>query len=283
VFSIKTDSEFNNIIKRNLAEKYRRKRRRVSECVHVSDILPSSCLRRQYYGRIMPEEETIIDDSQVHSFVRGEASEHIITALANIGAAQVPIEMDSIVAHPDIMIKDKLIIELKNTAGNRLTLDDTTFQSYVLQLLYYMVMTKIEKGILAIRYEIKDLHWIGRDSQGDHYVRSLYAKPPDMECFQVILSLDDLMSETVKQQMISRKDLFVKALTTKNVQILPRLIGKDKTIKCKHCQFKTRCWDEDGETVEAMKLAIEHNRPGKLLSEIGIPSVDIVVTNHIND
>jgi glutamine phosphoribosylpyrophosphate amidotransferase len=37
----------------------------------------------------MPEEETIIDDSQVHSFVRGEASEHIITALANIGSAQV--------------------------------------------------------------------------------------------------------------------------------------------------------------------------------------------------
>lgn len=61
----------------------------INNPVHVSDILPSSCLRRQYYGRIMPEEETIIDDSQVHSFVRGEASEHIITGLANIGAAQV--------------------------------------------------------------------------------------------------------------------------------------------------------------------------------------------------
>ncbi|HZI71820.1 MAG TPA: hypothetical protein VFD60_11730 [Nitrososphaeraceae archaeon] len=74
MFSIKTDFEFNNILKRNLAEKYRRKRRIISERVHVSDILPSSCLRRQYYGRVMPEEETI-DDSQVHSFVRGEASE----------------------------------------------------------------------------------------------------------------------------------------------------------------------------------------------------------------
>jgi hypothetical protein len=81
----------------------------------------------------------------------------------------------------------------------------------------------------------------------------------------------------LKQQMILRKDLFVKALMTKNVTILPRLTGKDKMIKCKHCQFKTRCWDEDGETIEAMKLAIEH-RSGKLLSEIGIP-----VTNHIND
>jgi hypothetical protein len=35
---------------------------------------------------------------------------------------------------------------------------------------------------------------------------------------------------------------------------------------------------EDGETIEAMKLAIEHNRPSKLLSEIEMP-----ITNHIND
>lgn len=53
----------------------------------------------------MPEEETI-DDSQVHSFVRGEASEHIIIALANIGAAQVFIQMDGIRAHPDIMVNN---------------------------------------------------------------------------------------------------------------------------------------------------------------------------------
>jgi hypothetical protein len=46
-------------------------------------------------GNTCIEEETI-DDSQVHAFVRGEASEHIITALANIGVAQVPIEMDGI-------------------------------------------------------------------------------------------------------------------------------------------------------------------------------------------
>ena len=104
------DFEFNNILKSNLAEKYRHKLRTVSERVHVSDILPNSCLRRQYYGRTMPEEDNkeTIDDSQVHAFVRGDASEHIITTLANIGAAQVSIEMDGIIAHPDIMIKDNL-------------------------------------------------------------------------------------------------------------------------------------------------------------------------------
>ena len=43
------------------------------------------------------------------------------------------------------------------------------------------------------------------------------------------------------------------------------------------CVFKTRCWNQDSESIEAMKLAIEH-RSSKLLSEIGMP-----VTNHIND
>jgi CRISPR/Cas system-associated exonuclease Cas4 (RecB family) len=276
VFSIKTDAQFGITLKKNLAEKYKRKRRTISERVHVSDILPSSCLRRQYYSRIMSEEQ-IIDDSQVHSFVRGEASEHIITTLANIGVAQVPIEMDGIIAHPDIMVNGNLVIELKNTAGNRLTLDDTTFQGYLLQLLYYMVMTQIEKGILAIRYEVKDLQWVGRDSQGDHYVRALDAKPPNMECFQIILSLDDPMRMELKEQMILRKELFLKALATKDVRIVPRLMGKDKTIKCKHCQFKTRCWDQDGETIEAMNLAVEH-RSNRLFDDLN----NSMINNHID-
>jgi hypothetical protein len=220
VFSIKTDFEFINILKSNLAEKYKRKRRTVSERVHVSDILPSSCLRRQYYSRIMPEEH----GRQSFNFRR-----YYISGL-------------------------------------------------LLQLLYYMVMTQIEKGILAIRYEVKDLQWVGRDSQGDHYVRTLDAKPPDMECFQIILSFDDPMRTTLKQQMILRKDLFLKALATKNVKILPRFIGKDKTIKCKHCQFKTRCWDEDGETIEAMKLATEH-RSNRLFDDLINNSM---VNNHID-
>jgi len=48
---------------------------------------------------------------------------------------------------------------------------------------------------------------------------------------------------------------------------------------CSNITSLTR--DEDGETLEAMKLAIEHSRPSKLLSEIRMHSV--VVTNHIND
>ena len=42
------------------------------QSVHISDILLSLCLRRQYYTRLMPAEEQIIDDFQVHAFVRGK-------------------------------------------------------------------------------------------------------------------------------------------------------------------------------------------------------------------
>jgi hypothetical protein len=98
-----------------------------------------------------------------------------------------------------------------------------------------------------------------------------------MECFQIILSLDDPMRMELKEQMILRKELFLKALATKDVRIVPRLMGKDKTIKCKHCQFKTRCWDQDGETIEAMNLAVEH-RSNRLFDDLN----NSMINNHID-
>jgi hypothetical protein len=42
--------------------------------------------------------------------------------------------------------------------------------------------------------------------------------------------------------------------------------------------FKTRCWDEDGETIEAMKLATEH-RSNRLFDDLINNSM---VNNHID-
>jgi hypothetical protein len=44
-----------------------------------------------------------LSNESVHHFVRGESSEFIITQLADLGVAQADIEMDGILAHPDIM------------------------------------------------------------------------------------------------------------------------------------------------------------------------------------
>ena len=82
----------------------------------------------------------------MHHFVRGESSEFVITQFADLGIAQADIEMDRILAHPDIMSDEKgVIVELKDTVnGRRLNFYDSKFRSYlrqqwgkVLQDLYY--------------------------------------------------------------------------------------------------------------------------------------------------
>jgi hypothetical protein len=101
---IRPDTEFTDLLRNNLRVRYdeRKKERTGSEPIHVSDILPSSCIRKQYYSRVYPDESPITDES-IHHFVRGEASEFAITKLAKIGVAQAELQMDGIVAHPDIM------------------------------------------------------------------------------------------------------------------------------------------------------------------------------------
>jgi hypothetical protein len=110
--------------------------------IHVSDLVPSaySCLRKQYYDRKFPLENTISDEL-VYAFIRGESSEHVITGLANIGASQVRVEADGIIARPDIMRKgpniapsDFLGVEQKDNAslGKRLEPSDETFKGYLI-------------------------------------------------------------------------------------------------------------------------------------------------------
>jgi hypothetical protein len=58
-----------------------------------------------------------------------------------------------------------VIIELKDTvSGKRLVFSDNIFRSYLRQLSYYLVMNDIEKGIISVRYNVKELKWIKRDS-----------------------------------------------------------------------------------------------------------------------
>jgi hypothetical protein len=67
--------------------------------------------------------------------------------------------------------KDKaVIVELKDTDnGRRLDITDQKFTSYLRQLLYYLVMTGIEKGIISIRYNSRELRSTKSDSGGDYF------------------------------------------------------------------------------------------------------------------
>jgi hypothetical protein len=168
--------------------------------------------------------------------------------------------MDGIVAQPDIMNhKEDEIVELKDTAnGRRLNFYDSTFRAYLTQLLYYTV---IEKGIISIRYNIKELKWIKYDSQGDYFFRPFDAKDVGIESWEVFLPSHDIAREILKNEMVRRKNLFLKALEESDVSILPRLIDDAKRSKCSYCPYYDKCINQDSETYEAQEMAKERDLP----------------------
>ena len=256
---IRPDSEFTNLLKSNLRARYdNRKTDRIGLApIHVSDILPSACLRKQYYSRAYPDEDPITDES-IHHFVRGESSEFAITQLARIGVAQAELRMDEIVAHPDIMDNangNKVIIELKDTtSGKRLDINDYTFRSYLRQLLYYLIMTGIEKGVLSIRYNIRELRLLKKDESGEYFFRPNNSKNPGIESWSINLPKDDIMREILRNEMVLRKTILVSALKNHDVANLPRLTEPLKSAKCPNCPFYSRCY-EDMENEKALDIA----------------------------
>ena len=256
---IRPDSEFTNLLKSNLRDRYdNRKTDRIGLApIHVSDILPSSCLRKQYYSRTYPGEDPITDES-IHHFVRGESSEFAITQLARIGVAQEELRMDEIVAHPDIMDNtdgNKVIIELKDTiSGKRLDINDYTFRSYLRQLLYYLIMTGIEKGVLSIRYNIRELRLLKKDESGEYFFRPNNSKNPGIESWSINMPKDDIMREILRNEMVLRKTILVSALENHDVATLPRLTEPLKSAKCPKCPFYRRCY-EDIENEKALEIA----------------------------
>jgi hypothetical protein len=81
--TLKRDDEFTKLLRNNLAECLKHSKRPDDLTIHVSDILPSSCLRKQYYSRKFPELDPLTDD-MVHYYTKGLASEHVITSLAGM-------------------------------------------------------------------------------------------------------------------------------------------------------------------------------------------------------
>jgi hypothetical protein len=255
---IRRDTKFTDSLLKNLKQRYEeRKKDRIGNApIHISDILPSTCLRKQYYSRVFPEKDEINEQTLNH-FIRGEASEYAISQLANMGVSQVDLDFEGLVAHPDIM-NEHQIVELKDTvSGKRFDITDQIFKSYLRQLLYYLVITGIENGILSIRYSAKELKWNRTDNYGDHYLRPKDARNPGIESWTVHLPKDDLTREIFKNEIIRRKNLLVKAIELKNVSILPRLIEPIKSKKCPFCPYYDICNNVDGETQESAEMAFE--------------------------
>jgi hypothetical protein len=273
---IRRDAKFTGSLLENLRRRYEdKKKERIGNTpIHVSDILPSTCIRKQYYSRVFPEKAPITEES-MHHFIRGEASEFAISRLADLGVSQADLEFDGLVAHPDIMNENQ-IVELKDTVGGkRLDIADETFRSYLRQLLYYLAITGIENGIISIRYSTRELRWTGTAEDGEHYTRPKDARNPGIESWAIHLPRNDISREILKNEIVRRKNLLIRAIETQNVAILPRLIEPLKSRKCPSCPFRDMCYDVDGETQEAAAMATEKD----LLDISGVVDYKPVVEN----
>jgi len=269
---ISKNDEFTRLLQNKLKERYEQ-RRRLDNNVHVSDIIPSSCIRKQYYTRKLPELD-IISNETVQHFVRGEASELVITSLADLGVSQSELKMDGLTGRPDIMNSD-IVVELKDTMNTqRLNVTDDKFKSYLRQLLYYLVITGIEKGIISIKYNIKELKWIKSDSNGDYFFRPFNSKSPEIESWEIFLPASDITREILKNEMIRRKNLFLKALENKDVTILPRLSEKIRNRKCPWCKFYEICMDSKNDETEEAK---------EMVNEIDVLDIPGVIDLKINN
>jgi hypothetical protein len=105
--------------------------------------------------------------------------------------------------------------------------------------------------ILVINYSSKEMMiWHHNDKDGrSWFYRPANAKGLGIECWHVFMSKGDYDRELLwEQQMMRRKNLFLKATKANDVSMLPRVRLQDRRLKCTHCPFYERCMYKDDET-----------------------------------
>lgn len=261
---ISKDSTFINLLRSNLKEHYNSHRRNIDDKIHVSDILWGSCLRKAYYARVIEDYEFTDDD--IDNFVRGESSEHVLVDLADIGVGQHELFFeDDLIARPDLLSVSpsdsneqqqqqqqpkNLIVEFKDTKSfERLTPENPKFKGYLRQLLYYLIISGFDAGVLCIRYASnRKLQWIKRDEKGDYFFSPLVNnetgenKLPELETWTVILEKDSDIRELLKDEIRMRVSILRSALNSKNPMELPKVAEEWKCIRCpflKNCNPMT--------------------------------------------
>ena len=251
---VSKDSTFINMLRSNLKEHYNSHRRNIDDKIHVSDILWGSCLRKAYYARVIEDYEFTDDD--IDNFVRGESSEHVLVDLADIGVGQHELFFeDDLIARPDLLSVSpsdsneqqqqqqqpkNLIVEFKDTKSfERLTPENPKFKGYLRQLLYYLIISGFDAGVLCIRYASnRKLQWIKRDEKGDYFFSPLVNnetgenKLPELETWTVILEKDSDIRELLKDEIRMRVSMLRAALNSKNPSELPKVAEEWKCIRC---------------------------------------------------
>jgi hypothetical protein len=273
VFSIRKDTTFNAKLEQNLVDKFTHNRRNEDDPVHVSD-LTSGCIRKSWYRRKFPEQDTVDTTTALH-FLRGIASQYALTQLLNLERTEVPItSSDSeIVGHVDAMLREgskDCVVEMKSTNSmSHYDIDDDTFKNYLRQIFYYLILTDLEKAYLIIKYEQHEMRFFKKDKEGNsHYIRERDHKPASIETWEIILTRDSIEHQKLKSEMMEAKSIFLESLQKSDVSMLPRLTGTPRFIKCRTCQFYQKCFQEDTQSTDAVNFGSKVSVLDQLVADV---------------
>ncbi len=261
---ISKDYRFLHLLRTNIKVLYSSRKRKPEDKIHVSDILSGSCLRKAFYARVVKEYDLTVED--IDNFVRGESSEYVLVGLADVGVTQKELLFeDNLIARPDLMTgspshktefqnkistkKDdeaEIIVEFKDTKSfERLKPDNKRFKAYLRQLLYYLVISGYDTGILCIRYSNnRRLVWIKRDNKGDYFFSPKTnghegeESLTEIESWTVILEKGSKIRDILKEEIRTRVSLLKSALDSNSDAQLPKVAEEWKCIKC---PFKPTC------------------------------------------
>jgi hypothetical protein len=168
-----------------------------SPVVAVHDIFPSNCTRKAYYyynkERVLEEGARRLQEPVTPSIIKGLAVEAaparmLFPASGDAGSQKIErhkrYERNGIVCRVDLAADSNTIIEVRDTSvGRRLVPADIQFKGYLMQVLYYLLVSGKEEAILVINYSSKELLWHHNDSEGRSWLyRSANAKGPGIEC-----------------------------------------------------------------------------------------------------
>jgi Tfp pilus assembly protein PilO len=133
----------------------------------------------ELYEQTRKKRILLVDDEPDHCMVYQIVLEHAgyecippyTDSIKVLQEFKIVVEYEGIYATPDlkrqgpnISPSDFLIVELKNnSSGKRLTIEDSTFQSYVIQTLYYLCICHIETAVINIVYNTAEFAWYKRD------------------------------------------------------------------------------------------------------------------------
>ena len=184
--------------------------------IHVSDLLFP---RASYFNKISPQPLT---DREVGYFIAGRGHHEIVESLnGDKRFREKTVTWNGIEGTIDFL--DKVPTEIKTTRSQSTATPDKLSKHYLDQLGYYCAMMDSNIGRLIIFY----LGARETDPDGKRIMT------PKFKVFDI--NYPDL--EGIKKDMLSRKDLLVKAVETKDFTSLP----KCPEWKCTDCKYRDKC------------------------------------------